>query len=152
MRSLITNKKGWITRDFVLAGLLFTGVMALFVLFIGGFVSEYNRPDLISDSFNANYNKLNDITDNIETMRSATSAGEGLTFRGTFDVVFASTFTVIQLVFSTLALVGTLPAQLIVDFTFIDSLVVATLLTIGLAVLTAGIVFVWVSSISRSKI
>ena len=149
---LIQFKKGWVTRDFVIAGILFSGVVGFFVLFIAGMAAEYNQPGLVSSTFSANYDKLNDIADKVETMRSTTSGGEGLSFVGTFDVAFSATFTVIQLVFSTLALMGSLPAKIITDFTFIDSTVVANFFVLGLAILTTSIIFIWISSISRGKI
>lgn len=149
---MIQFKKGWVTRDFVIAGLLFTGVIAMFVLFIGGMSAEYNQPNLVSSSFAANYDKLGEISDKVEVMRSTTAAGEGLSLIGAFDIAFTATFTVIQLVFSTLALAGSIPAKIIVDFTFIDSIVAANFFVLGLAVLTTSIVFTWISSVSRGKI
>ena len=149
---MIQFKKGWVTRDFVIAGLLFTGVIAMFVLFIGGMSAEYNQPNLVSSSFAANYDKLGEISDKVEVMRSTTAAGEGLSLIGAFDIAFTATFTVIQLVFSTLALAGSIPAKIIVDFTFIDSIVAANFFVLGLAVITTSIVFIWISSVSRGKI
>lgn len=149
---LIQFKKGWVTRDFVIAGLLFTGVIAMFVLFIAGMSAEYNQPDLVSSSFSSNYDKLGELSDKVEVMRSTTAAGEGLSLIGAFDIAFTATFTVIQLVFSTLALAGSIPAKIIVDFTFIDSTVAATFFILGLSIITTSIVFIWISSVSRGKI
>ncbi len=118
---MLQFKKGWVTRDFVIAGLLFTGVIAMFVLFIAGLSAEYNQPELVSATFSENYDKLGEISDKVEVMRGTTAAGEGLSLVGAFDIAFTATFTVIQLVFSTLALAGSIPAKVIVDFTFIDS-------------------------------
>ena len=148
----IQFKKGYIIRDFVIAGLLFTGIISMFVLFLAGMSAEYNQPDLVSSSFSSNYDKLGEISDKVEIMRSTSAAGEGLSLVGAFDIAFTATFTVIQLVFSTLALAGSLPAKIIVDFTFIDSAVAANFFVLGLAVITTTIVFVWVSSVSRGKL
>ncbi len=149
---LLKDKRGWVTRDFVIATLLFTGVIAMFVLFIAGMASEYNQPDLVSSSFSSNYNKLGEISDKVEVMRSTTTTGAGLNPISVFGVVFSAAFTVIQLVFSTLALAGSIPAKIIVDFTFIDSTVAATFFVLGLSILTTIIIFVWVSAIQRGKI
>ncbi len=149
---MLQFKKGWVTRDFVIAGLLFTGVISMFVLFVGGMAAEYNQPGLVSATFTDNYDKLGEISDKVEVMRSTTAAGEGLSLIGAFDIAFTATFTVIQLVFSTLALAGTIPAKVIVDFTFIDSTVAANFFVLGLAILTTSIVFIWISSVSRGKI
>ncbi len=149
---MLQFKKGWVTRDFVIAGLLFTGIISMFVLFIAGMATEYNQPGLVSATFSENYDKLGEISDKVEVMRGTTAAGEGLSLVGAFDIAFTATFTVIQLVFSTLALAGTIPAKVIVDFTFIDSTVAANFFVLGLAILTTSIVFIWISSVSRGKI
>lgn len=145
-------KKGWITRDFIIASLLFTGIIAMFVLFIAGMAAEYNQPDLVSSTFSANYDKLGEISEKVEVMRSTTAAGEGLSLIGAFDIAFTATFTVIQLIFSTLALAGSIPAKVIVDFTFIDSTVAANFFILGLAIITTIIVISWLSTVSRGKI
>lgn len=145
-------KKGWIARDFVVAGLLFSGIISFFVLFLSGLGSEYSNTDLTSDTFSANYDKLTAIADKVEVMRSSSTAGEGLTFLGSFDVAFQATFTVLQLVFSTLGLVGSIPGKMIVDFTFIDSIVVANFFILAFSIITTILVFVWISSISRGRL
>lgn len=146
------TKKGWIARDFVVAGLLFSGIISFFVLFFLSMGAEYGNNDLINPQFSENYDKLTDIADKVNTMRATSTAGEGLTFLGTFDVAFQATFTVIQLVFSTLSLIASIPGKVIVDFTFIDSVVVANFFILSLAIITTILVFVWISSISRSKV
>lgn len=151
---LLSDKRGWVTRDFVIAGLLFTGIIAMFVLFIAGMSAEYNQPDLVSSSFSSNYNKLEEISNKVEVMRATTATGEGLSLIGAFDIAFTATFTVIQLVFSTLALAGSLPFNIVKDFDlpFINDLVTNTFFILGLAIITTTIIFVWISSVSRGKI
>ena len=145
-------KKGWITRDFVIAGILFSTVVGLFVFFLAGMGAQYDNSDLVSQSFDDNYNKLEDVSEDVGTMFSSISTGQGLSFVGLFDVAFQSTFTVIQLVFSTIVLAGSLPINMIADFTFIDKKIITFTFTSILAILTTIIIFVWISSISRSKI
>ena len=103
-------------------------------------------------SISCNSDTLGANADKVEVMRSTSAAGEGLSYKGVFAVAFTATFTVIQLVFSTLALAGSLPLKIIKDFTFIDSTVAASFFVLGLAVITTTIVFVWVSSVSRGKL
>ncbi len=152
MNKIIQFKKGWLIRDFVFASLLFTGIVAMFVLFIAGMSVEYNQPNLVSSSFSSNYDKLGEISDKVEIMRETAAAGKGLSLIGLFDIAFSAAFTVIALIWSTLALAGSLPAKIIVDFTFVDSLVAANLFVLGLAIITTTIVFVWISSIQRGRI
>ena len=145
------NKKGFLTRDFVISGILFSGMVALFVLMIAGISDEYDSTLLVNEDFAANYDTLLEQTDRIETARETASAGDGLSFLGTFDVAFQSTFTVIQMVFQTLNLFGDMSGSFAEDFGVDPSIVRITFL-IALSILTTIIVFVWISSISRGRI
>lgn len=147
----IKNKKSFLTRDFVMAGILFSGIIALWVLAVAGIQDEYDSTLLTNEEFARTYDRLTEQTDKIETARASASAGEGLSFIGTFDVAFQSTFTVIQMVFSTLNLFGDMAGSFAEDFGF-DPTVTKTIFLIALALLTTAIVFIWISSISRGKI
>lgn len=144
------NKKGYLTRDFVQAGLLLTGIVALFVIMIGGIAAEYDNTDIVSEDFAKHYDKLSDITDNVEVIRETTTSGEGLSFRGAFDVAFGAAFTGIQLVFSTLTLLGSVVSNFSQDFG-VPKAVADLLFTIGLSIITVVLIFVWLSSISRGR-
>lgn len=145
------QKKSFLTRDFVIAGILFSGIIALWVLAIAGIQSEYDSTLLTNENFSEKYDKLIEQTEKIETARASAAAGEGLSFIGTFDVAFQSTFTVIQMVFSTLNLFGDMTGSFAEDFG-LDPTVTKIVFLIGLAILTTIIIFVWISSISRGRI
>lgn len=145
------SKHGFLTRDFVIAGILFSGIVALYVLAIAGISNEYDTNILTNEDFSDNYNKLIQQTERVETARSAAAAGDGLSFIGTFDVAFQSTFTVIQMVFQTLDLFGDITENFAEDFG-LDPTVTRIVFIIGLAILTTLIVWTWVSSISRGRI
>jgi len=145
------TKKPFLTRNFVIAGLLFSGVIALYVLAIAGIQQEYDTDILTNPDFADNYNKLTEQTEKIETAREASAAGEGLSFIGTFDVAFQSTFTVIQMVFQTLDLFGGITANFAEDFG-LDPTITRITFLVALAILTTLIVFTWISSISRGRI
>jgi len=145
------TKKPFLTRNFVIAGVLFSGLIALFVLAIAGISSEYDSNLLTNDEFAANYDKLADQTERIETARETAAAGEGLSFIGTFDVAFQSTFTVIQMVFQTLDIFGDMTGSFAEDFG-LNPQVTRIVFLIALSILTTLIVFTWISSISRGRI
>lgn len=147
----IITKKAFLTRNFVIAGILFSGVVALWVLAIAGIGDEYNSDLLTNPEFAENYNRLVEQTERIETARETAAAGEGLSFIGTFDVAFQSTFTVIQMVFQTLDLFGDITSSFAEDFG-LDPTVTRIVFIIALAILTTLIVWTWISSISRGKI
>ena len=145
------TKKPFLTRNFVIAGVLFSGLIALFVLAIAGISSEYDSNLLTNDEFAANYDKLSEQTERIETARETAAAGEGLSFIGTFDVAFQSTFTVIQMVFQTLDIFGDMTGSFAEDFG-LNPQVTRIVFLIALSILTTLIVFTWISSISRGRI
>lgn len=146
------KKRGFLTRHFVVAAIIFGGIIALYVLFVGGTAAENDRDDLVSDSFAIHYDQLTNVTDDVESIRETTLSGEGLSFRGLFDVTFGAAFTAIQLVFSSLALFGDMTANVIADFTFLDARAVKIFFTVATSVVTTILIFVWLSSISRGKI
>lgn len=145
------NKKSFLTRNFVIAGVLFSGIVALYVLMIAGISDEYGSSLLTNEEFANNYDTLVNQTEKIETARETAAAGDGLSFIGTFDVAFQSTFTVIQMVFQTLDLFGDMSGSFAEDFG-LDPTVTKITFLIALAILTTLIVWTWISSISRGKI
>lgn len=147
----IKTKKSFLTRDFIVAGVLFSGVVALFVLAITGMSDEYDTNILVNEEFSANYDKLTQQTDRIEIARSESSAGSGLSFLGTFDVAFQSTFTVFQMIFQSLGLFGDMSDSFAEDFGF-NPIVMGVLFIVALSILTTLIVWNIISSISRGRI
>ena len=145
------NKKGYLTRDFVIAGIFLMGVIALMVLMVQGVADNYDRQELIDGSFSEKYDQLESITDDVTTMLDTTRSGNGLSFQGAFDVTFGAAFTVIQLVFGILGLLGSVLGNVIVDFG-LEERPVAVLLIIITSVLGVTLIFTWLSSISRGKL
>ena len=145
------TKKPFLTRNFVIAGVLFSGIVALFVLAVAGISNEYDSVLLTNEDFGDTYDRLVTQTERIETARAAAATGDGLSFIGTFDVAFQATFTVIQMVFQTLDLFGDITGSFAADFG-VDPTVTRITFLIALAILTTLIVWTWISSISRGKI
>ena len=145
------NKKAFLIRNFLIASVLFSGIFALYTLGIIGIAGEYQNNEIINEEISSHYNQLTETTDKIEIARATTATGEGLGFRGAFDIAFGATFTVIQLLFSTLGLYGSVIGNFASDFG-VNSQVVGTLGIILLSILTVIIVFIWLSSVSRGKI
>lgn len=147
------NKKGFTTQEFVIAGLLFTSVIIFFVIGIADIQGNYpDSPNLVSESFEENYNKLTQQTEDINIMRETSLSGEGLSFRGAFDVTFGSFFTIMQLVFGTLGLFGNMYTSLTTDFPFINSVVLNNFLIIGLAIITVILIFRLINAVGRNPV
>lgn len=144
------QKKPFLTRDFVVAGLLFSGLIALWVVAIAGIGDEYDSDLLTNPDFAEKYDKLEEQLEKVGTARRAVSAGEGLSFEGAFDVAFSSTFTVFQMVYSTLDLFGDMTESFALD-TGLNPTVTRLAFFIVLGILTVLIVWNIVSSISRGR-
>lgn len=145
------NKKGFLTRDFVIAGIFLMGVIALMILMIQGIAINYDRTDLIDEGFSSSYDQLSNVTDNVGTILETTRSGSGLSFKGAFDVTFGAAFTAIQLVFSTLGLMQNVFINFATDFG-IPTAIANILFIVGFSIIAVTLIFVWLSSISRGKI
>jgi len=52
------NKKGWVARDFIIAMLVFSGVLAMFVVMIGSVANDYDNTNIISPDFSDKFDKF----------------------------------------------------------------------------------------------
>lgn len=150
-RTIIKQKKGVLIRDVVIAGILFAGMIGLFVLAIGGIQQEYDSSILTNDQFSSHYNKIYTLTNGVAIAQNATSDTQGLSFKGTFDVAYQSTFTVIAMVWDTVSIFGSMTGNFAEDFG-LDATVTNLVITIALSILTITIVFIWISSVSRGRL
>ena len=146
------NKRGWLIRDFVVAGLLFGLVVALYIVQVGSIANNYNNQDIVSPSFAAHYNQLSENTANLETSFQSVKSGNGLDLIGTFNIAFNSVFTVINMVWDSLLIYTNMIPNVVGDFNFLDSTTIIIFLSGLLAIITTYLIFIWLSSISRGKI
>lgn len=150
-KNIYNDKRGFVIRDFMVSAVLFSGIFALFTLFIFGIADQHSNVSIVNERIATNYNQLEDSSSKIGTALSATTSGEGLDFRGAFDVAFAATFTVFQLTIGTLDLYAEVLLSFASDFG-INSIVAGVFFTIGSLVIGIGIIWNWLSSISRGRI
>lgn len=149
------NKKAFNTSQFITSGLLFTLIIILVTLSIIGMQSSYpegNFTNIVDVDFVETYDKLSEQTETIDKMRNTSLSGEGLSFRGAFDVTFGSFFTIMQLVFGTLGLFGDMYVNLTTDFSFLDAMVVNQFFIIGLSILTVILIFALINAVGRNKV
>ena len=148
---MINDKKAWVTRDYVVGIMIFSAIIALAFILVQSMSSEYNEPDMVDKNFNSTFDKFSENTENIEEIYSSVNSSEGLTPKGTFDVFFESTFSVITLIFSSLTTIG----EQIFGFGSyfeIPSEVSGIFLLLILMGVIAMVVFIVISSISRGKL
>jgi hypothetical protein len=153
----LQQKKGFLIRDFVIAGILFGLVLALFVFAIADTSNNYsNIPgvnhEVVSPSFANHYSQFDSIINKANAMTSAVQGSGGLSLIGTFDVAFNSVFTVIKLIWDTVLIYTNLAKWIPQDFTFISASPVTLFLSAMLGIISIYLIFVWLSSIMRGKI
>lgn len=153
----LKQKRGFLIRDFVIAGILFGLVLGLFVLAIADLNNNYtNIPDVnkdvINPDFESHYATLNQYLTKANSMTSATQGSGGLSLIGTFDVAFNSVFTVIALIWETIKIYTGMGSWIPEDFNFISKAPAARFISAIIAILTIYLIFVWLSSIMRGKI
>ena len=145
------NKKGYLTRDFLIAGIFLMGVIALMILMVQGMADNYDRQDLVDEAFSANYDKLQNVTDPVGVLLDETSSGDGLSFKGAFDVAFGAAFVGIQLIFGIFGLFSSVFVNVLSDFG-VPSAIGNILFIVAFSTVIVTVIFVWLSSISRGKI
>ncbi len=147
------NKKGFSTKDFLISTLLFSSIILLFTLAIADMQGSYpDNPNIINEDFAETYTRATEELSTIDTMRDTALSGEGLSFRGTFDVTFGSFFTVIKLIFSSLNAWGEIFVFLPITFGFIDSAVLSIFMTLGLSILTVVLIFKLINAVGRNPV
>ena len=144
------NKKAWVARDFVIAMLLFSGCIALFVLMVGAIANDYDNPNIIDQNFSDKFDKFSDDTGRASEMWSAVTSEGGLSLVGTTELLFFSTFRVISLIFSSVVAAGTQLAGF-GEFFGVPSAVTAIFMVLIFSILTVSIIFIIISSVRSGK-
>lgn len=144
------NKQGWVARDFIVAMLLFSGGIALFVLMVGSLANDYDNPNVIDSGFADKFDRFSEDTARAGEMWNATTSEGGLSLVGTADLIFFSTFRVISLVFSSVVAAGSQIASF-GGYFGIPSEVTAIFGVLIFGVLTVLIIFIVISSVRGSE-
>jgi hypothetical protein len=146
---LINQKKAqFLPRDFVISLVIFSGLMGLFVLMIASQATDYGNTDIIDSSVQDDFANLSQATDIGSSAFEAASKKGGLSFTGSFDILFDSAFTVISLVFGSIGIVSTQMTKF-ATLIGIPSVVANIIFPLMISVLTIIIVFSIISITSR---
>jgi len=146
----IMNKKAFATMDFIIAMLIFSGVIGLLVVAVGSLANDYNNPNVINPEFSEKFDNFENNTVRAQEMWNATTGEGGLSLVGTVEVLFFSTFQVISLIFTSVFEAG---RQLfgIGEFFGIPSSVSAIFFILLFAILTVIIIFKILSFVKGSR-
>lgn len=148
------NKKGFLARDWVITIIifsLFAGIAGLIVYDLADPVNGYNVANMTNGNFDAQYNKVAYSESITKQMADASTSKEGLGLLGGAELFFGSTVTVIQIVFGSLGTVNNVFGAMISTFGIpprIANLIFPALL----AIITTVLVFVVVSSLTKTKL
>lgn len=146
----LTNKKGFSAMDYVVAALIFSGIIALLVVAVGSMASEYENTNVVNEKFAERFDKFENDTFRSEQMWNATTGEGGLSLVGSVEILFFSTFRVIALVFSSVVEAG---SQLfgMGEFFGIPTAVSAIFFTLIFAILTTIIIFKILNSVKGTN-
>lgn len=146
------QKKGFLLRDFVVVGIVFGMVIALFVVAVADIANTYNNHKIINENFASHYSQLSKNLKNLDSGYSAVKGAGGLNLIGTFNVVFNSVFTVIIMIWDGIMIYTGMATNISGDFSFLDASTVLILLGGVVAIITVYLIFIWLSSVTRGKI
>lgn len=144
------NKKGWTSKDFVIAMLIFSGGIGLFMLMVGSLASDYDNSDVVNEDFSNKFDKFSEDTERAGEMWNATTSEGGLSLIGTTELLFFSTFQVISLIFNGVVAAGQQLAGF-GEFFGIPTAVTSIFLVMIFSILTVFIIFTILSSIRSGK-
>ena len=148
------GKKGMLLRDVVIALVFGMGVMALMTFVIGGMASNYDRTDLVSESFNQNYNKLTNLVTPINKAYNSTTTTSSLSFLGQFDIVINSFFAVVGLVVDSVGLYSSMTSSAIEGASgiYLDPTVLTVLFGFLITGLMIMVTFIIISAVTRGRV
>ena len=149
---IFKQKKGFLLRDFVVAGIMFGMVVALFIIMTGSIANNYHNQVIVSPAFAQHYSSLSTQLASLDTTNKAVQGSGGLNLIGTFNVAFNSVFTAIVMVWDSVLIYTGMASNLSGDFTFLDQTTMLVFLGGIIAIVTTFLIFIWLSSVSRGKI
>lgn len=146
------QKKGFLLRDFVVVGLMFGLVVALFIIQVASVANNYNNQDIVTPEFAEHYSRLETNLEKLDTSYSAVKGTGGVNLIGAFNIAFNSVFTVIIMVWDGIMIYTGMASNIAGDFSFLDQSTILVFLTSIIGMLTTYLIFIWLSSVSRGKI
>ena len=146
------NRKGqFLPRDWLIALILFSGVIALGTVMVASQASDYGNLDIIDSSISQNFGDLQEATDIASLAFDATNRKGALTITGSFSILFQSAFTIIALIFNSVA-IATGQLSSFGEFVGMPTAVSQILFPILISVLMVVLVFAIISTTTRREL
>ena len=144
------NKKGILIRDWLLALLLFSVVIALFAIGSADLASDYGMSRVIDSDFRDKYDEFSNVTQDVATIQEDLTSDEGLDIIGTVGGIFKVFYTLIGLIFGSFFLVGSQTANFAMDYG-VPEVVANLIFPFAITAITIIIIFVIISALQRSN-
>ena len=153
----IKQKKGWLLRDLIAGGVIMGLVITLFIFAVAGMNSNYVNVDginhdVVNPAFAAHYDKLQTNLNLVNGANSAVQGNNGLNLVGAFDIAFNSVFTVFAMVGNSILIYTGMASNVVGDFNFLEQAPITIFIETMIALIVIGVMFVWLSSVTRGKI
>jgi hypothetical protein len=158
MKSFLKDKRAFLMRDFVVVGIIFGMLIALYIASVASVANNYTSIDpevmdkMTSASFAQHYSRLSTNLNQLNTTTAAVQGSGGLNLVGLFSVAFNSVFTAVTMVWDGILIYTGMGSNIVGDFSFLDSGPTTILVTGAIAILTTYLIFIWLSSVSRGKL
>lgn len=103
-------------RGYVIALILFSGIIAVSYVMFGSLATQYNNSDIVDEDFDTQYNKLSENADKIAEIQDGVRGNSTLAqLTGTTDLLFGSTLTVGNIIFSSFSTMGDQFSNIAID-------------------------------------
>ena len=148
---MMNNKGEWFARDWIIAVLFFSGAMVLMAVVSTDMLSTYDQESKVDGQFYSKYDKFQNTTGSISTMFSSISGSGGLNPVSVTELIFASVFTIIQLVFGSIGIFNSQIANIFTDLG-VPTVISYIIGPVFIGAITVTIIFIVITSTNRNKI
>ncbi len=150
MIPLIKNKRGFAARDFIVATLIFSGLLALYVIMVGSIANDYDNTNVIDPEFSEKFDTFSADTERAGEMLDSLQDEGGLSLVGTADLLFFGTFRVISLILESLRAAGSMLVSFPAYFG-VPTAITAVFGVLLFTILTVLLVFIIISSVRSGR-
>jgi len=144
------NKKGFTAQNFIVALIIFTGVLSLFVLMIGSAANDYDNTNIIDEQFSEQFDKFDETTELAGDIYSSFNQSGG-SLIGTTELYFTAGFSVVSLIFTSVTTASGILLTFPTYFGF-DTTASIIMMTIIFSILGVLIVFTIINSLRGNKL
>ena len=145
------NKKAeFNAKNFIIILILFAGIIGLGYAVVTDMSDQYDVEDMTDKDFEENYDVMSNISDDVYQMQNASTSREGTQSVSSYDILFTSTFTIIDLVFGSVETVNNLITNFAEDFG-IPSVIANKIGMILILIIIVSIVFIVINSVRGTE-